>query len=89
MVLALVGLMTTVRRSARRALLLGLLREHDVQPPILAVPMTDEPDVAMTWYRQLQEHGWFCLLAVSLQGHLFVSRASGGLNGAAPVADVG
>ncbi|WP_259333427.1 ATP-dependent DNA ligase [Streptomyces umbrinus] len=43
--------------DARRALLLDLFQEHDVQPPIQAVPMTDDPDVAMTWYQQLQEQG--------------------------------
>lgn len=40
-----------------RALLLDLLDEYDVQPPIQAVPMTDDPDVALTWYQQLQEQG--------------------------------
>ncbi|MFD8650909.1 ATP-dependent DNA ligase [Streptomyces mirabilis] len=43
--------------DARRALLLDLFQEYDVQPPIQAVPMTDDPDVAMTWYQQLQEQG--------------------------------
>ncbi|WP_329266735.1 ATP-dependent DNA ligase [Streptomyces sp. NBC_01451] len=41
----------------RRALLLDLLHEYDVQPPIQAVPMTDDPDVAMAWYQQLREQG--------------------------------
>ncbi len=41
----------------RRALLAALLREHDVQPPIQLVPMTDDPAVAMTWYQQLPEQG--------------------------------
>ena len=43
--------------DARRALLLDLLHEYDVQPPIQAVPMTDDPDVAMVWYQQLREQG--------------------------------
>ncbi|MFG2960870.1 DNA ligase [Streptomyces sp. NPDC048291] len=41
----------------RRALLAALLRDHDVQPPIQLVPMTDDPTVAMTWYQQLPEQG--------------------------------
>lgn len=45
------------RYDARRALLLDLFQEYDVQPPIQAVPMTDDPDVAMTWYQQVQEQG--------------------------------
>lgn len=43
--------------DTRRALLLDLLHEYDVQPPIQAVPMTDDPDVAMVWYQQLREQG--------------------------------
>ncbi|MFE9769459.1 DNA ligase [Streptomyces sp. NPDC005808] len=43
--------------DARRALLLDLFQEYDVQPPIQAVPMTDDPEVAMTWYQQLREQG--------------------------------
>lgn len=41
----------------RRALLVDLLQEYDVQPPIQLVPMTDDPTVAMTWYQQLPEQG--------------------------------
>ncbi|MFE7076486.1 DNA ligase [Streptomyces sp. NPDC057620] len=43
--------------DARRVLLLDLFQEYDVQPPIQAVPMTDVPEVAMTWYQQLREQG--------------------------------
>ncbi|MFF8934756.1 ATP-dependent DNA ligase [Streptomyces paradoxus] len=41
----------------RRALLVGLLHEHGVQPPLQLVPMTDDPTVAMTWYQQPPEQG--------------------------------
>lgn len=43
--------------EARRALLLDLFQDYDVRPPIQAVPMTDDPDVAMIWYQQLREQG--------------------------------
>ncbi|GAB1331644.1 ATP-dependent DNA ligase [Streptomyces sennicomposti] len=41
----------------RRALLVDLLQEYGVQPPLQLVPMTDDPTVAMTWYQQLPEQG--------------------------------
>jgi ATP-dependent DNA ligase len=41
----------------RRALLVDLLQEYDVQPPLQLVPMTDDPTVALTWYQQLPEQG--------------------------------
>jgi ATP-dependent DNA ligase len=41
----------------RRALLVDLLKENDVKPPIQLAPMTDDPAVAMTWHRQLPEKG--------------------------------
>ncbi|GHH29696.1 DNA ligase [Streptomyces lanatus] len=45
------------RYDDRRALLVDLLEVYDVKPPIQLVPMTDDPAVAMTWYRQLPEQG--------------------------------
>ncbi|MFD7705737.1 DNA ligase [Streptomyces sp. NPDC059786] len=39
----------------RRGLLLGLLA--DIGPPIQAVPATDDPEVAQTWYDTLAEQG--------------------------------
>jgi ATP-dependent DNA ligase len=45
------------RYDDRRALLVDLLEEYDVKPPIQLVPMTDDPAVAMTWYQQLPEQG--------------------------------
>jgi ATP-dependent DNA ligase len=45
------------RYDARRALLVDVLEEYDVKPPIQLVPMTDDPAVAMTWYQQLPEQG--------------------------------
>ncbi|WP_217212919.1 ATP-dependent DNA ligase [Streptomyces sp. AC550_RSS872] len=45
------------RYDDRRALLVDLLEEYDVKPPIQLVPMTDDPTVAMTWYQQLPEQG--------------------------------
>ncbi|MFC9679024.1 ATP-dependent DNA ligase [Streptomyces sp. NPDC056948] len=51
------GDVRTLQYDERRALLLDLLQDYDVQPPIQAVPMTDDPDVALTWYQQLQEQG--------------------------------
>ncbi|MGV9248061.1 ATP-dependent DNA ligase [Streptomyces sp. NPDC003710] len=45
------------RYDDRRALLVDLLQEYDVKPPIQLVPMTDDPTVAMTWYQQLPEQG--------------------------------
>jgi ATP-dependent DNA ligase len=45
------------RYDDRRALLVDLLQEYDVKPPIQLVPMTSDPTVAMTWYQQLPEQG--------------------------------
>ncbi|MGN9763204.1 hypothetical protein [Streptomyces sp. SD31] len=50
----------------RRALLADLLQEYDVGPPIQLVPMTDDPTVAMTWYRQLPDQGIEGIVAISL-----------------------
>jgi len=47
--------------TARRARLLGVL--HDVQPPIQAVPATDDLEVALAWYEGLQEQGIEGILA--------------------------
>ncbi|UXY25044.1 ATP-dependent DNA ligase (plasmid) [Streptomyces cynarae] len=39
------------------ALLVDLVQEYDVQPPLQLVPLTDDPTVAMTWHQQLPEQG--------------------------------
>lgn len=53
------------RYDDRRALLVDLLEEYDVKPPIQLVPMTDDPAVAMTWYQQLPQQGCLRTTAVS------------------------
>ncbi|MGZ2361711.1 DNA ligase [Streptomyces sp. 372A] len=49
------GQTTSLPYTQRRQLLLDLL--HDTQPPIQAVPATDDRDVAVAWYEELQEQG--------------------------------
>ncbi|MFE6977241.1 DNA ligase [Streptomyces sp. NPDC057682] len=49
------GQTTGLPYTERRQLLLDLL--HDVQPPIQAVPATDDRTVAQTWYDTLQTQG--------------------------------
>nr|WP_202461990.1 DNA ligase [Streptomyces sp. SID8374] len=49
------GQVTSLPYTERRQLLVDLL--HDIQPPIQAVPATDDRDVAVAWYDGLQEQG--------------------------------